>query len=112
MQKGVGPPWDPIDRWDALPRNMVNDLPETEWAMWLAGIVDEIEDAGRMNDFKVVDNKYNSFREANVDKVCLEAFGTKYPTKESVFINQGPMVARMFAKRFPGTCEPSTTASC
>ena len=52
MQKGAAPPWDPIDRWDTLPRNMVNDLPETEWAMWLAGIVDEIEDDGMMNDFQ------------------------------------------------------------
>ena len=102
MQKGAALPWDPIDRWDTLPRDMVNDLPETEWSMWLAGIVDQIENAGRMNDFKVVDNKYNSFREAIVGKVCFEVFGSKYPTKESVFINQGPMVARMFAKGSQG----------
>ena len=62
MQKGVGPPWGPVDRWDTLPRNLVNELLETEWAMWLVGIVDEIDDAGRMNDFKVVDNKHNAFR--------------------------------------------------
>ena len=29
MQKSAGPPCDPIDRWDTLPRNLVNDLPET-----------------------------------------------------------------------------------
>ena len=81
MQKGGGPPWDPIDRWDTLPRNLVNDLPETERAVWLAGIVDEIEDAGRMNDFKVIGNKPNAFREAIVDKVCVQAFGIKYLLK-------------------------------
>jgi hypothetical protein len=78
MQKGVGPPCDPVDRWDTLPRNQVNDLPETEWAMWLAGIVDEIENAGRINDFKVVGNKPNAFREASVDKVCV-GFWRKVP---------------------------------
>ena len=102
MQKGAAPPWEPVDRWDTLPRNKVNDLPETEWATWLDGIVDDIEDSGMMNDFKVVDNKYNSYREAIVDRVCIEAFGTKYPTKEGVFRNHGPMVARMFAKGSQG----------
>ena len=70
--------------------------------MWLASIVDEIERAGRMNDFKVVDDKHNSFREAIVDKVCGQAFVTKYPTKDKVFLNHGPMVARMFAKGSQG----------
>ena len=36
MQKGVGPSWDSVDRWDTMPRDRVNDLPETEWAMWLS----------------------------------------------------------------------------
>ena len=57
MQKGAGPAWEPVDRWDTLPRDQVNDLPETEWAMWLAGIDDEIERAGRMHVFEVVDNQ-------------------------------------------------------
>ena len=102
MQKGVAPPWTPVDRWDTLPRGQVNDLPESEWAMLLAGIVDEIEGAGRMNDFKVVNNKYNAFREAIVDRVCVQAFGTKNPSKEGVFLRHGPMVARMFAKGSQG----------
>ena len=59
-------------------------------------------DAGRMNDFKVVDNKRNAFREAIVDKVCVQAFCTKYLTKEGVFFHHGPMAARMFAKGSQG----------
>ena len=84
---------------DTLPRDEVNDLPETEWYMWLAGIVDGIEMAGRMRDFRVVDNSYNSYREAIIDKVCVEAFGRKNPTTEGVFQQHGAMVARMFAIR-------------
>ena len=57
MQKGAGPAWEPVDRWDTLSRDQVNDLPETEWAMWLAGVVDEIERAVGMNDLKVVDRQ-------------------------------------------------------
>ena len=63
---------------------------------------DEIVIAGRMNDFKVSDNRHNPFREAIVDKVCVQAFGTTYRTKESVFLHHGPMVARMFAKGSQG----------
>ena len=85
MQKGASPHWTPTDRRDTLPRSEVNDLPESEWFMWIAGIVDEIEDAGTMQDFKIVDNKYNSFREHIVDKVCVQAFGTKNPTKSTYF---------------------------
>ena len=102
MQKGDGPSWVPVDRWDTLPRNQTTDLPETEWAMWLAGIVDEIENAGGMNDLKVIENKHHAFREAIVDKVCVQVFGTKNPTKESVVLRHGPMVARMFAKGSQG----------
>ena len=61
--------------------------------------------------FKVVDNKNSDFREAIVDKVCAQAFGTKYPTKEGVFRHHGPMVARMFAKGLPGACEQSSAAT-
>ena len=102
MQKGDGPSWVPVDRWDTLPRNQTTDLPETEWAMWLAGVVDEIENAGGMNDLKVIENKHHAFREAIVDKVCVQVFGTKNPTKESVVLRHGPMVARMFAKGSQG----------
>ena len=67
MQKGAGPPWYPQDRWDTLPRDQVIDSPVTEWYMWLTGIIDGIGNAGRMRDFKIVDNQYNSYREAIVD---------------------------------------------
>ena len=51
MQKGVVDPWVPKNRWDTPSRKEVKDTPETERCMWIAGIIDEIERAGRMMDF-------------------------------------------------------------
>ena len=63
--------------------------------------------AGRMNDFKVVDNQCNSSREAIHDKVCVQAFGKKNPTKSEAFKNYGPMVARMSARGTQGRANKS-----
>ena len=47
MQKGAVDSWVPKDRSDTPSRKLVKDTPETEWFMWIAGIIDEIEDVGR-----------------------------------------------------------------
>ena len=85
----------------------VIDSPVTERYMWLVGIIDGVEDAGRMHDFRIVDNQYNSYREAIIDKACVEAFEKKNPTKGEVFPQRGPMVARMFARVTQGRANKS-----
>ena len=82
MKKGVVDPWYPTDRWDTLPRSAVKDSPEAEWFLWIARLVDRIEAEGRLRDFKAEGATPNSYREAILDEVCLEAFGSKHPTKE------------------------------
>ena len=47
MQKGAVDSWVPKDRSDTPSRKLVKDTLETEWFMWIAGIIDEIEDVGR-----------------------------------------------------------------
>ena len=47
MQKGAVDSWVPKDRSDTPSSKLVKDTPETEWFMWIAGIIDEIEDVGR-----------------------------------------------------------------
>ena len=59
MQKGVVDPWAPKTRWDTLSRKQVKDTPETEWFLWLAGIVVDIENDGRTLDFKAEGDKPN-----------------------------------------------------
>ena len=51
LQKGIVDPWVQQARWDTLSRKQVRDTPETEWFLWLAGIVGDIESDGRMLDF-------------------------------------------------------------
>ena len=52
MQKGAVDPWVPKARWDTPSRKQVKDTPKTEWFMWIAGVIDEIERVGRVQDFK------------------------------------------------------------
>ena len=44
MQRGVVDPWYPRNRWRTPTRKEVHDLPETEWLMRIAELVDRIED--------------------------------------------------------------------
>ena len=37
-------PWYPEDGWDTPPRSAIKESPETEWFMWIARVVDKIED--------------------------------------------------------------------
>ena len=76
MKRGVVDPWNPTDRWDTLPRAAVKDSPKTEWFLWIARIVDRIEDEGRTQDFKAEGAKLNPYREKILDEVCTEAFGS------------------------------------
>ena len=85
MKKGVAEPWYPVNRWDTLPRSAVKDSLETERFLWIARVVDRIEAEGRMKDFKAEGPKHNPYREAILDEVCTEAFGSTHPTKEKVF---------------------------
>ena len=64
------------------PRNEVKDSPETEWFLWTADIVDEIEGEGRLEYFKTEGTKYNPYRETILDGVCMKAFGSNIPTKK------------------------------
>jgi hypothetical protein len=105
MKKGIVDPWYPTDRWDTLPRSAVKDSPETEWFLWIARFVDRIEAEGRMRDFKAEGAKPNPYREAILDEVCLEAFGTKHPTKENVYFQHGTVVARMFGRGTQGRAD-------
>ena len=63
MKKGVVEPWYPVSKWDTPPRNAVIDSLETEWFLWIAQVVDGIEDEGRMQDFKAEGTKSNPYRE-------------------------------------------------
>jgi len=72
MKKGVVDPWNPTVRWDTLPRGAVKDSPETEWFLWIARVVDRIEDEGRMNDFKAEGKKSNPYREKILEKCVLK----------------------------------------
>ena len=61
-------------------------------------IVDKIEVEERMDDFKAEDTRHNPYRERILDEVCMQAFGSKHPTKEGVFLSHGTVIARMFAR--------------
>ncbi|MFM7981872.1 MAG: hypothetical protein ACKPKO_21390, partial [Candidatus Fonsibacter sp.] len=89
LQKGVVPSWAPGNRWECPSYKMVYDLPETEWYLWLARIVDGMEKSGQMLKFKTLGNQHNPYREQILDFTCMEAFGSKYPTKEGVYWKQG-----------------------
>ena len=81
MKKGVVEPWFLADRWETPPRSEVKESPESDWFMWIARVVDKIEDDGRMDEFKTAGAKYNRYREKIIDDVCMQAFGSKSPTK-------------------------------
>ena len=81
MKKGVVDPWNPTDRWDTLPRGVVKESPEAKWFLWIARVVDRIENEGRTQDFKAEGTKSNPYREKILDEVCTEAFGSTHPTK-------------------------------
>ena len=83
----------------------VKDSPATEWFKWIAKIVNKIEDEGRLEEFKTEGTKYNPYREAILDDVCEQAFGSKHPTKEGVFLSHGTIVARMFARSTQGRAD-------
>ena len=90
MQKGAVDPWAPEEnRWDTLSRNQVKDTPETEWFIWIAGIVDDIENDGRVLDFKAEGAKPNPYRDSIVDRVRLQAFKSKNPTRSDAFEKHG-----------------------
>ena len=107
MKKGVVDPSVPTDRWDTPPREDVKDLLETEWFLWIAKIMDKIEDEGRLEEFKTEGTNSNPYREAILDDVCEQAFGSKHPTKEGVFLSHGMTVARMFARGTQGRADYS-----
>jgi hypothetical protein len=96
-----------VDRWDTPPTSEVKDIPEAEWFLWIAQIVDKIEDEGKMKYFKGEGGVYNPYREKVLDYVCTEAFGSKSPTKEGVYFSHGTMVARLFAKGTQGRADYS-----
>ena len=77
MKKGVVEPWILVDRWETPPRSEVKEPPETEWFLWIARIVDKIEGAERMDDFKTEGTRHNPYRERILDDVCTQAFGPK-----------------------------------
>ena len=96
MKKGAVEPWCPVDRWESPPRSDVKESEESEWFLWIARVVDRIEAEGRMKDFKSEGAKPNPSRDAILDQVCVEAFGSKYPTKEKrvlpTWVGRGPHV--------------------
>ena len=75
--------------------------------MWIARIVDKIEDEDIIKGFKTEGAKYNPYREAFLDDVCEQAFGSKHPAKEWVFLSHGTIVARMFARGTQGIADYS-----
>ena len=105
MKKGAVEPWCPVDRWESPPRSDVKESEESEWFLWIARVVDRIEAEGRMKDFKSEGAKPNPYRDAILDQVCVEAFGSKYPTKENVYFQHGSVVARMFARGTQGRAD-------
>ena len=66
--------------------------------MWIARVVDKIEDESRLGEFKTEGMRHNPYREAILYSVCDQAFGSKHPSKEGVFFSHNTMVARMFAR--------------
>ena len=63
MKKGVVDPWIPAGRWESPPRSEVKESPETEWFLWIARIVDNIEVEEQMDDFKTEGTRHNPYRE-------------------------------------------------
>ncbi|MFM7986078.1 MAG: hypothetical protein ACKPKO_42870, partial [Candidatus Fonsibacter sp.] len=86
MQKCVAKQWYLVDRWETPVYDDVFDMPETDWYLWPARLVDDIEKEGRMYDFKSEGKAFNPYRERIIAFACSEAFGTTHPTKEGVFL--------------------------
>ena len=78
--KGAVPSWFPKVKWDTPSRDEVTPSPEAELFLWLARIVDDIEDDKMMLNF-ASGNEYNPSREKLIDDVCYEAFGSASPTR-------------------------------
>ena len=106
MQKGGVDPCVPKSRWDTLSCKQFKNTPETVWFMWTAGIIDDIENDGRMLDFKTESIKPNPYRDSIVNRVCMEAFKSKHASKFAVYERHGALVARMFAKGTQGAQRP------
>jgi hypothetical protein len=58
-----------------------------------------------MKYVKAEGSKFNPIREAILDEICTEAFGSTRPTKEKVFFQHGTVVARMFARGTQGRAD-------
>ena len=98
MQHNAVRPWTPRDRWGTPSRSDVLPSPEAEWFLWLATIVDRIENERKMLDFSGGGDQTNWYRERILDEAWTEAFGMTNPSKDYAFNSQGGLVARLFSK--------------